>query len=531
MGAALTEAPTAVVLEFTEPLDAGATAVNLLDAQSQIVVEGPGLIDPTQPTILRLPLPPLPDGAYSASWQARSSVDGHITTGTVPFAIGADAEAGSALPAPGNLLTATRLPSPDDTLLRWLNYVAASVTVGALLFAWMVWRPTYGRWSEASASLDTAVTQLLKRLVVGGGLLWIGASGLFLLSQAAALGHDSFGQAVGVIATGRTGLLAFSRIGLVVALLLLSGRLPSAGHGRLPLWWLASGLGAAALMTITLQSHSAALPGSKTVPIFFDWLHLVAMAAWLGGLFPLSVMLWRSRNETGLLGKLIPTFSKVALLSVLVLGITGIYSAQIHVQTVDALLGSTHGRALAGKLALFFLLLLLGAVNLLIFSPRLRQEKSVAGRGLGYTVRTELLLGTAVLLLVGLMTGVAPAFEAMQMQSRLGVVQTATVDEVEMVLVISPGHAGVNEMAVDIRDKRAGSDQQPAQVLFRPRNDQVAETQVETRTDDQVRFYARGSYLSAVGTWQLEVIVRRAGFNDVRHTFAVEMVAPEAHNH
>lgn len=530
-GAVLTVAPTAVVLEFTETLDAGATAVNLLDAQSQIVVPGPGLIDPDQPTILRLPLPPLADGAYSIAWQARSTVDGHITEGTVPFAIGADAEVGSTLPAPGNVLTATQWPRPDDAILRWLNYVAASLTVGSLLFAWLVWRPAFRQWADAQPESDKALAQLLKRLIVVGGISWMAVTLLFVLSQAAGLTAESFAKAVGVIVVGRTGQLAMMRLLLILAVLVTVRWLAAPGHGRLLPWWIASALGGAALMSISLQSHSAALAGSPTLPILSDWLHLLAMAAWLGGLPPLLWLIWQHRSHSDLLKWLIPAFSKVALLAVLVLGVTGLYSAQIHVQTAEALTNSTHGRALAVKLGLFGLLLLLGAVNLLIFSPRLRRGSADVARGFGYTVRAELLLGTAVLLAVGVMTGVAPAFEALQMQNRLGIVQGTAVDDVEMLLVVSPGHAGVNEIAVDIDDKRPGTDQQPAQVFFRLQHGQTAESQVETSSQDQVRFYARGSHLSAVGTWQLEVIVRRAGFDDVRHMFQVEIVSAAAHNH
>jgi len=38
----------------------------------------------------------------------------------------------------------------------------------------------------------------------------------------------------------------------------------------------------------------------------------------------------------------------------------------------------------------------------------------------------------------------------------------------------------------------------------------------------------RGSYLSVAGPWQVEVIVRRAGFDDVRHTFELRVPLPAA---
>jgi hypothetical protein len=44
-------------------------------------------------------------------------------------------------------------------------------------------------------------------------------------------------------------------------------------------------------------------------------------------------------------------------------------------------------------------------------------------------------------------------------------------------------------------------------------------TQVEATHLQGMRYTARGSYLSMSGHWQVEVILRRPGFDDVRHVF------------
>ena len=90
-GAVLPQSPARVLLEFSENLDLNTSSVELTDAKSQVVVKGPGQTDPASPRLLTLPLPALPDGVYSAVWQARSAADGHFTKGSVSFSVGVSA--------------------------------------------------------------------------------------------------------------------------------------------------------------------------------------------------------------------------------------------------------------------------------------------------------------------------------------------------------------------------------------------------------------------------------------------------------
>ena len=44
-------------------------------------------------------------------------------------------------------------------------------------------------------------------------------------------------------------------------------------------------LGLTVLLAISLSSHAAALPSGTWLAVLLDWLHQVAAAAWVGGLF------------------------------------------------------------------------------------------------------------------------------------------------------------------------------------------------------------------------------------------------------
>ena len=106
-GSVVPLSPEEVVLDFSEPADPVAFSVELRDSNLNLIVGGPGTVDPALPTRLRLAVPPLPDGIYNAIWQVRSSVDGHITSGTVSFSVGANTLPPSLLPPPGTPEPAT----------------------------------------------------------------------------------------------------------------------------------------------------------------------------------------------------------------------------------------------------------------------------------------------------------------------------------------------------------------------------------------------------------------------------------------
>src|SRR5947199_3995253 len=86
------------------------------------------------------------------------------------------------------------------------------------------------------------------------------------------------------------------------------------------------------------------------------------------------------------LRRLIPRFSRIAMISVAILIGTGVYAAWLHVQTIDALEVTTYGRAVIIKSAIVLLLIVFGAVNLQIITPRL----PAAAQWLTRTTRSEL---------------------------------------------------------------------------------------------------------------------------------------------
>jgi copper transport protein len=424
--------------------------------------------------------------------------------------------------------------------MRWLKLLLAAVVLGGVPFGLLVWRPAVQaalRSGTDVAVADARMTGTIRRLLLVGGAVFLLTNALYLLTQAAAAADVPLAQALGApviqLLGGRSGQLILARAALTLLLGAIAWRLPPAGRGAVWPWWAALALSGGVLLTFSLNAHGAAEDQGAALAVALDWLHVAAMVAWLGGLVPLVSAIRAARQapvQALPLAVLIPRFSWLAVPCVVALAVTGLYSYLLHIGSLDLLAATTYGRALLIKLGLFGLLGLLGALNLLVLSPRLRASGNRLARAFGRSVRAELALGALLLLAVGAMTSVAPSKTAWEAHERLGLMQEAKVDDVDLVLRVAPAQIGDNEFAVDVTDQRPGAQAAAAKVLLRfdMAGMGMGILQTDTQTTDKQRYTTRGSFTSMGGRWNVEVVLRRAGFDDVRHTFELDIVRSAA---
>lgn len=76
--------PAQVRIWFTESLEPAFSAVRVLDEAGRQVDKGDSGVDPSNLTLLRVSLPPLPPGTYKVIWRVLS-VDSHVTEGDFTF--------------------------------------------------------------------------------------------------------------------------------------------------------------------------------------------------------------------------------------------------------------------------------------------------------------------------------------------------------------------------------------------------------------------------------------------------------------
>ncbi len=181
-------------------------------------------------------------------------------------------------------------------------------------------------------------------------------------------------------------------------------------EARRAAWIVASSLAGAMCAFPAFMGHAAATEGLRWLSIPADFLHVLAAGSWIGGLFFVLIAELRERRETGrgnaLLAEVLPLFSQVALIAGALLIGTGVLASWLHVASLDALVSTSYGRILLTKVGLVVVVLILGAVNWRVLTPRLW---GVGGaRPLRRNAIRELTVAHVVILIAALLARTPP---------------------------------------------------------------------------------------------------------------------------
>jgi copper transport protein len=301
----------------------------------------------------------LGDGTYTVGWRVISD-DGHPVAGAFAFSIGArSATAATTAGAEG---------SPGSPVVgwlygvvRWAGYAAFAALAGGLLLILACW--------PAGLAVRRA-----RRLVYGSLTVLVAAAVGALLLEGPYDGGLALGSALrgGVLSAtlstgfGRAGLVRLILLGLVLPYLgWLFGRFPVSGRREKLILNACGGVLAIVLaLTWAIVGHSSV---GMQVPLAeaADAVHLLAMAAWGGGLLMLAAVALRGEPRHAAasrpLAAAVARFSPLALASVTALAATGAYQAWREVGSWAPLAGTSYGRLLLIKSAGLAVLAVFGA--------------------------------------------------------------------------------------------------------------------------------------------------------------------------
>jgi copper transport protein len=241
-------------------------------------------------------------------------------------------------------------------------------------------------------------------------------------------------------------------------------------------------------------------------------------------------------DRTRLFARLIPRFSRVAIISVVLLSITGVVQAVIQLGSFAALMTSNYGRVLDLKIFLFVLLLCLGAYNLRKVSPRMKAfaASTDANEGAGSlaagtlqrafrrAIRGEVGLMVLLLLVVGGLTSLSPPPPPRHAATPTGgaYIHQGQMEDLNYRLVINPGKIGENTIEVALTDTHGkpvqGADAVIVRFMMLDMAMGIQEEDLQPITHQPGHYTATSSDLSMGGHWRMTLIVRRAGFNDAQ---------------
>jgi copper transport protein len=400
--------PGTVELTFDEAVEPRFALISVTDTAARQEVTGPVTRSPANPDTLIVPLKKVGEGWYLVYWRA-ISVDGHPVQGVFTFAVGPNTGPPPEFTPPHVSATATSTPL---LIARWLALLTTMIAIGLFVLRIVVAQPLIRRVSGtslraltvafgvASATALVAVPAYVEESTAVDSLRSFWAFGALVplwRTTAFGRGYVDLEICFALFAAAAAIALWLDRPAkerrTIAALLALCGAL----------------LAAAATLALPGVSGHAAQTTPRGWALLLDWLHLITGSLWLGGLVGLLV-LWRglplARRVAGLV-VVVPRFSNMALVSVLLLLASGVGASVLHLPVLNALWLTSYGKTILVKAAILALAMLLAAGNLLWTKPRLAAGKN-ATRVLRRLVTVEAVLVAGAVLAAAVLSSLAP---------------------------------------------------------------------------------------------------------------------------
>ncbi len=486
-GAELTQAPTKVVLTFTEDPDPTLSIVHVLDANGTSVEAGPAQAVPGNPLQLSIPLPSdLSDGVYTVTWRTVSKQDGHQTSSAFAFGVGVK-------PAPGTGTSGGAVSSPSPSV--------ASVVGKMLLYIGLV--VLFAAGAMALAAFGGQVPARRAVLGLGWGSAAIGAV-VMLVSERATIGVS-----LGDLLSSGAGhayislLVAVGMAGVATLLVVL----------RRATWSLALLVAAtgAAMLVRADGGHAAASTASPLVEVGLQWLHIMAASVWIGGIALVWLLLRERRGGEQPVAE-IRRFSRIAGYALAVVLVTGTLRAideRGGLSAIGRIFAGTYGLTLLLKVLLVLVLVGLGAWNRYRSIPRMEHDTGMLRR----VMAVELIGAVGVFGLTGVLTGLPPV-TSLHQTAPIPASITATGSDfattVTIALTVTPGTPGPNDFRAKVTDFEGKPlDATRVMLMFQPvGNANVGESTLEMKKDTNGEWTASGTNLSLAGVWSVNAVVQ-----------------------
>ncbi len=512
IGAVLAAPPEQLQLSYSEAIEPKFSHFLLYDAQGNIILELPAQLEQDGLQAV-LSLSPVPPGVYTLSWQVLSAVDGHLTQGTIPFAVGVDGALSSSI---GQATQTTSVPPLGRLLTRWAGFLATMILVGSLFFPLLL--PAHNGLPQ-----ENLKARNLLRISWG---VFVLAGVADVLFQAQMLGTSL----MQLLMQSRWGSMQLAKASFALA---LGITLWNGVEGRFNLW-LARCFSALFLLATSMSGHSAVL---GPLGVAADWVHQLTVALWLGGLTQLA-LIWlprrahRSAEErVALLSELVPRFSTLALVSVLLLLGSGLYMALRQVPSWCALTSTLYGQALLAKHLLLLPVLALAAINRWALKPRMIARVALVSTNpdpvksvententlshLHKLIATEVLVLGVIVLIAGVLTLTAPplrggAASALQTPLEPSQLFIQPLGEITVALSVSPVRVGKNVFEIRATDSsgKPVEDILKVWVDFVYLDQPLGSTTALAEATGEGRYRVEGILMSIAGNWHVTVWVR-----------------------
>jgi len=498
-GSQMEDSPPVVELLFNERLDTGGTKLSVLDAAKRTVADGkPERFEEGKG--VRLALPKLGEGHYTVAYSVISA-DGHPISGAYVFTIGNPVP----LPGAGQLDPHAQVghdhhsasTANDQAFLIYATRIAyyAGLLVAAGLALWSL------LLREAQAS-TLARDMREKALSFAGKFTLVATLAYVAISLMDLTQGEPMSEWLRILKDTTIGRLFVAELLLAFAAPLLT----SLGKwGRL-VW-------AVIFLGIEAWSGHAAVFRPEAYTIGLDFVHLAAASVWAGGLVLLLAVWLKERPEAG---RFALVFSKWALVSFLVLWVTGILSTLAFLPSLSYLKYTLWAKWLFAKIGLSLLV----AVTALLI--RLRLRKGDLPRGA--LLKMDVGLLAALVLVVGVLTYQTP----LPKNEELHFHQMGT--EMHLTLRITPNIPGDNAFTLKVwlpEDQDAPKQVQLRLLPLDRKDVGYVDVPLEAYEDEEFdgfpgfakyTYRSQGPYLPFAAEWQAQMLITDADGESLERT-------------
>ena len=281
-------------------------------------------------------------------------------------------------------------------VVHGLTILAQSIALGGVFFLVLLARPL-------ADSIGPDIARRAARIAAWGAVSLVVAEAATVALQAAAVMGSVEIPLDGVLGANFA-IAGFVKIGIAALLaVLLFARGPRAPTVPLILAVVLE------LVAATLTTHAAARLDDRGPLLVAAWLHQAGAAIWVGGI-PCFLMAL-ARLKDGAAFRLVGArFSRMSMAGVAAILLSGVTMSILYIGDLPGFYGTAYGVMVGAKIAMFLMLLGLGASNFFLVE-RLRADPATPVIRMRRFAEVELGIGAAIFFAAASLTSVPPAVD------------------------------------------------------------------------------------------------------------------------
>jgi copper transport protein len=510
-GAVLDTAPAHITLKFNEHVEISLGAMRLFDGTGASIDISTARHPNGDGAVVEVDLPALKNGSYVVDWRVVSA-DSHPVHAAFTFQAGPTSNLAAGLL--DQIISSShtgKTASTGLTVSRSLVTAAIAIVFGGLLACGLGIVP-FGRRQRLVIGIGAGVGTVAGLLAMPLEVGYTAGRSLDVVTDGAAW-RAVFDTTIGVAWVVRA-----LGIGVTATLLLVQ-------HSRSRAAWWRSGLvvGLVVVATASAYGGHGATGRWHYLGVFLTMLHVSSMAVWLGGLTMLIVG-FKDVERDGA-----ERFSRIALLAVASVVVSGTIQGIRQVGSLDGLTGTSYGKLLIWKLVAVAATLGIAAVARASTHGRLALvPASVGAAGAGGfdrpRLRRAITIETALAVVIVILTSLLMAANPSQATASAPFSATLTSNGYLATIEVSPGRVGANEVHIFLSSPNSSLAQADnVTVTIQDPSRDVDPIKIDVVKAGADHVISNAATFPYAATWQM-VVTARYGFTEVKFTADVKVV-------